>query len=316
VITNQFTLPAYAKINWTLRVLGKRPDGYHEVHTILQTISLRDDLHFARVEGEEIALSCDDPQIPLDARNLILSAACALRSRFRIKTGARIHLEKRIPNKAGLGGASSNAAVALIGLVRLWGVDCDPFELIEISASLGADVPFFMIGGRAEGSGIGNKLASLPDSDRQHLLVIKPAVAVATVDAYAALHAPALTTNGVDSILSISCPEVDFNESDLRPLHEQLRNDFEAVIFDMAPEIERAKNALLQAGARGSLLAGSGSSVFGIFKNQEAQQCALREIPAEVGWCVLPCVTLTRAEYARALGLSDTPLLRSFNLAT
>jgi len=303
VTTEQFTLPSHAKINWSLQILGRRPDGFHELRTILQTISLHDELSFTLGEGE-IVVSCDNPEVPTAEGNLIVRAANALKSLHRLKSGARIHLKKNIPIKAGLGGASANAAVTLIGLTRLWQIQTDLPDLIEIAATLGSDVPFFMVGGCALGTGTGASLAPLKDLRQQWILIVKPHTSVSTADAYKALRATALTTNEPIPILSISCLQADFADFDQwTPLHEKLRNDFEAVIFDIAPETERAKNALLQAGARGALLAGSGSSVFGIFENQEAQQRALREIQAEAGWRIIPSVTLTREQYARAVGL-------------
>src|SRR6185369_5587412 len=121
-LVNQSVLsfPSFAKINWSLQILGKRPDGYHEIKTQLQTISLHDDLHFQIDEGGGLSLTCDDPEIPTDDQNLVIWAAAALRNRFEVKAGARVRLEKRIPTQAGLGGGSSNAAVTLLALTHLW----------------------------------------------------------------------------------------------------------------------------------------------------------------------------------------------------
>jgi len=137
-----FTLPAFAKINWTLRVTGRRPDGYHELRTIFQTVALHDRLTFASRRDERLQLSCDAPGIPVDENNLIHRAAIALRLRHGVSRGASIHLEKRIPAGGGLGGGSSDAAIALLGLAHLWRVETDRRELSEIGAGLGADVPF------------------------------------------------------------------------------------------------------------------------------------------------------------------------------
>ena len=144
-----FSLPSFAKINWSLRVLGKRSDGYHELCTVFQTVSLCD-----RIEIEEsptLSLTCSDTRIPITSENLILKAAEMLRAAAGIDRGARIHLDKRIPSPGGLGGGSSNAAVALIGLSRLWNIDSTEI-LPRIGAELGADVPFFLYGGTAIGT--------------------------------------------------------------------------------------------------------------------------------------------------------------------
>ena len=312
--TPLFTLPSFAKINCGLRILGKRPDGFHEVRTVLQTVSFHDTLRFDTAPGCEISLSCDDPLIPTDEQNLIMRAAIALRDRYEVRAGVRIHLEKRIPIQGGLGGGSSNGAVALIGLAQLWNLQSDVAALTELAAKLGSDVPFFLSGGRALATGTGTHISSLPDLKAQDLLIVTPIATVSTAEAYKVLSSAALTTRKSDSILAISRGSTNSSDSDQWPVSDDLENDFEQVIFDIEPEIGRVKKALLQAGARGALLAGSGSSVFGIFDNREAQQRALEQIRAESGWRMFPCATLSRDEYIRAMGSCSTALLRSFDL--
>jgi 4-diphosphocytidyl-2-C-methyl-D-erythritol kinase len=314
VSTPFLTLPSFAKINRSLHILGKRSDGYHEIRTVLQTVSLHDTLQFAAAPELETSLSCDDPLIPTDHRNLIVRAANALRDRYRIRTGVRIHLEKRIPAPGGLAGGSSNGAAALLGLVHFWKVGPKVSELAELASGLGSDVPFFLSGGRALGTGTGATITPLPDIEVQDLLIVTPKVSVATPQAYKALGLAALTTCNSDSILAISRGAINSSDSHQWTVSDDLENDFEQVIFDIEPEIGRVKKALLQAGARSALLAGSGSSVFGIFSNQEAQQRALEQIRAESSWRIFPCATLTRAEYIRAMGSCGAPLLRSFDL--
>jgi 4-diphosphocytidyl-2-C-methyl-D-erythritol kinase len=321
---SSLSLPSFAKINWSLQVLGRRPDGYHEVRTLLQTISLHDDIHFELSSDATISLFCDEPDIPTDRQNLIVRAARALKERFRIDHGVSIRLEKRIPVKAGLGGASSNAAMSLLGLAYLWDLRAPAQLFLEIAASLGADVPFFLLGGRALATGTGTAVSALPDAgedDVQHLIVISPNVGVSTAKAYAALRAPSLTTTSADPILFSSreqgssrhSPQWTMRDDWQNSLRDDLKNDFESPIFDSEPEIKRTKEALLQAGALGALLAGSGSSVFGIFSNREDQQRAVDEIKLETGWRIFPCVTVSRSEYIRAVGSSGIPFLRSFN---
>lgn len=310
------SLPSFAKINWSLEVLGKRPDGYHEVRTLLQTVSLHDDLHFELSEDGAVSLSCDNSDVPTDSGNLIVRAAHALRERCKVKQGARVRLEKRIPIKAGLGGASSNAAVSLLALKDLWQVKLDVGGLLEIAAKLGADVPFFLLGGCIRATGTGTTLSPLrssPEPTRQHLIVITPNAEIPTVVAYNALDSRALTTKNANPILSVSQSEANTRYSQPWPLENSLENDFESVIFDIEPEIRRTKETLLQAGALGALLAGSGSSVFGIFADEEDQQRAATEIQLEAGWRIFPCVTVSQAEYLRAVGSWDIPFLRSFN---
>jgi 4-diphosphocytidyl-2-C-methyl-D-erythritol kinase len=313
VSTLPFTLPSFAKINCSLRILGKRPDGYHEIRTVLQTVSLHDTLHFTVAE-DEISVSCDNPTIPTDRNNLIVRAAIVLRDRYRVRAGVRIHLEKRIPVQAGLGGGSSNAAVTLLGLAHLWKVKTDASELAELASGLGSDVPFFLSGGRALGTATGTSITPLPDLDGLELLIVAPNATISTAEAYKALSSAALTTRNSVSILAISRGSTNSSDSDQWRISDDLGNDFEQVIFDIEPEIGRVKKALLQAGARSALLAGSGSSVFGIFDNREALQRALEKIRKESGWRIFPCATLSREEYIRAMGSCSTPLLRSFDL--
>ena len=295
---SSLTLPAFAKINLSLRVLGKRPDGYHEIDTVLQTISLHDTITFTATETPEIVLSCDDRSLPTGHDNLVFRAAEALRDRFAPNKGARIFLAKRIPAQAGLGGGSADAAVTLLALAYLWEINATSLDVLEIAGSLGADVPFFFFGGRARGLGTGTNLSLLTDSSEYFLLVVKPNASIPTPDAYRSLKALSLTTVEAKTILSSSERDRIFGSFD----SGTLQNDFDPVLFALEPEIERAKVALLKAGAGAALLAGSGSAVFGLFDNQDVQARAIQMIELEAGWRVFPCRTVGRNLYRRTLG--------------
>jgi 4-diphosphocytidyl-2-C-methyl-D-erythritol kinase len=299
-----FKLPSFAKINWRLRVMGRRADGFHELRTIFQTITLRDELGFAARDDNQLHLTTDSPDIPVDDSNLILRAAIALRKHRGLDSGASIHLKKVIPIEAGLGGGSSNAAIALLGLAHLWKIETNKQELTEIGASLGADVPFFLTGGTALGTGLGTEISPIREVVAEHLLIVKPKAKVATVEAYKALNSPALTKVDNAFILSISRADEQFTDSYPSALH----NDFEPVIFHLNPEIRRVKDALLRAGARKALLAGSGSSVFGVFDNSVRQGRAIEALEKESDWRIFPCATLSRAAYLPALGVCAAPL--------
>jgi 4-diphosphocytidyl-2-C-methyl-D-erythritol kinase len=299
-----FTLRSFAKINWVLRVLGRRADSFHELRTIFQTITLHDRITFVPRSDDELRLTCDSPAIPVDESNLILRAAQALREKYNVRRGATIHLEKVIPVEGGLGGGSSNAAVSLLGLVHLWQIEASKQELEEIGARLGADVPFFLTGGTALGTGLGTEIKPIREVTAEHLIVVKPEAKVSTAEAYKSLAAAALTKADSAIILSISRADEQFPDSYPNALH----NDFEPVVFQQQPEIERAKKALLEAGAQGAQLAGSGSSVFGIFDKREAKERAIELLKKERAWRVFPCATLTRAEYVVALGACAAPL--------
>ena len=291
------TLPAFAKINLKLRVLGRRADGYHDLDTIFQTVSLHDTIEASLIDEPHLTLSCSDRYLPVET-NLVIRAARALQERYAVKRGARIRLQKRIPTQAGLGGGSADAAMTLIALTKLWELNCSSDELIAIGSKLGADVSFFFYGGTARATGIGEQIESLNDVEQTFLVILKPNANISTADAYRALDERSLTSLNSKSILSTSRPIADSDQIDFA----NLTNDFEAVVFDLQPEIRRAKNALLKAGANQSLLAGSGSAVFGIFDSEDAQRRAIQAIELETGWRVFPCKSVGREEYQRAFG--------------
>jgi 4-diphosphocytidyl-2-C-methyl-D-erythritol kinase len=302
--TTSLKLPSFAKINWFLHVVGKRPDGYHEVVTAMQMISLHDELTFNLREDGPLVLNCDDPSIPTDNTNLVMKAVLALQDHYRSTFGGEIMLKKMIPAQGGLGGASSNAAVALMAVNDLWrGTPAGINEPVD-AGRLGADVPFFFSGGRCVGRGTGTTITPHLDGPKQHLIVVAPNAKVSTAEAYKSLNAASLTTSKSASILSSSL--ADLNSADSRQW--PLRNDFERVIFEIEPEIERAKMALLEAGADGALLAGSGSSVFGVFDSEAARDRALENLRCEAGWRVFPCETISREEYFRAMTAAGFPL--------
>lgn len=293
----EISLPAFAKINLSLRVLGKRDDGLHEIETIFQTISLQDKLTFSLLDENRIELSCNDFDIPTDERNLVVKAARILYESFNVKRGARINLEKSIPSPGGLGGGSSDAAITLMALAYLWDLKTNKKEMEEIGATLGADVPFFFTGGTALGLGLGTELHQLKDLSRKELLVITPNVSVSTANAYIALNARRLTKKRVVSILTSS----RWSEKITDSYKTLLNNDFETVIFRLEPEIKRVKEALIQTGSSGALMCGSGASVFGIFDNVEARERAIEKLSRENSWRMFVCSTIGRKEYLKAL---------------
>jgi 4-diphosphocytidyl-2-C-methyl-D-erythritol kinase len=309
LFSESLTLPAFAKINWILRVLGRRADGYHELQTVFQTITLHDSLTFTRSQTSRITIDCDDPEIPTDQTNLVIRAAEALREKFGLHEGASIELQKRIPSAGGLGGGSSDAAVTLLGLSRLWNLEPSGKDLEEIGALIGADVPFFFTGGTALGTGLGTVISLLPDAPSKHLLVVTPDVKVSTADAFKALNSPALTKVVGDTILSSSRLREEFSDF----LYDTLKNDFEDVIFRQHSEIKLVRDALMHFGARHALLAGSGASVFGVFDNVEAQERAANAMRSESGWRLFKCATLSRSRYLKELGECAAPLFHAFS---
>lgn len=297
-------LPSFAKINWFLRVLGKREDGFHELCTVFQTVSLHDKLYFS--EGNEIKLTCNDGKIPIDERNLIVKAANILKQRFDVKKGVKIHLEKSIPSPGGLGGGSSNAAIALLGLAALWEIKIGFDELVEIGGEIGSDVPFFFFGGTAAGIGRGTEIKPLEDLRENFLLIVTPNVDVSTKDAFARLNASRLTNEASKSILQICAAQA--KTLDLR--QGNLKNDFERTVFAIEPEIERVKEKLLELGAIQALLSGSGASVFAVFDKQETRQTAQKAL--NENWRSFAVATISRREYREALKPCSSLLPISF----
>lgn len=293
----RFSLLSFAKINWTLRILGKREDGFHELFTVFQTVSLCDRLTFS--EGNRISLTSNQPRMPIDERNLVIKAANALNKEVGGSFGARIHLQKRIPSPGGLGGGSSNAAVALIGLRRLWGLDVTDERLASIAGEVGSDAAFFLYGGTAIGTGRGENIEPVDDIAAAEMLIVRPRARVRTRDAFAALNAPVLTSRERERILSVSRTDADR----LDPLRSELTNDFERSVFAAFPEIERVKQTLLDLGAVNAALSGSGASVFAIFDKQETRQAAQKALDQESTWRKFAVSTISRREYREALGL-------------
>ena len=288
-------VPAFAKVNLRLDVLARRADGYHELRTIFQSISLHDTLYLERTRkrGIELEIVGNSSLAASSAReNLVWRAADALRHALKLSAGVRIRLEKRVPVGRGLGGGSSDAAAALAGLLRLTGRKIAPERLLKIAASLGADVPFFLFGGRALGTNRGDEIYPLPDSKKQTLLVVSPKeIAVSTRDAYGWVDRT-LTKDSRDSRLWSFCA-LCWSSREGR-----LSNDFEAVVFRRHPRLARIRRALLQGGAAEAALAGSGSAVFGIFRNPAQARRSARLFPEDQ---VFLCNTLSRRACARAL---------------
>ena len=284
-------IPAFAKVNLSLHVLGKRPDGYHELRTVFQAISLHDTLTISWLRRPQILIETDDPVLPTGRENLVWSAVHALRRELRIGSGVRVELSKRIPVARGLGGGSSDAAAALMGLLRLSGKKLPTARLIEIAASLGADVPFFLFGGRALGVGRGDELYPLPDVPTRAVVVVSPRdIAVSTREAYRWMSRQLTKRSATRKLWSFCALCWSSQEA-------ALSNDFEAAVFRRHPRLAGLKRGLLERGAAEAALAGSGSAVFGVFRSPAQARRAATGFPKEQ---VFVCETLTREEYRHA----------------
>jgi 4-diphosphocytidyl-2-C-methyl-D-erythritol kinase len=280
---------SFAKINLALSVLGKRTDGYHNIQTVFQMIDLCDELELW--PSTHIELRCDSLPDLRAEDNLVWKAANLIASKGAKRRGACIILKKRIPAGAGLGGGSSNAAAALIALNRFWQLDIPEPDLWSLAKDLGSDVPFFLNGGTAVGSGRGEILHPLLDFPSYHLVVIFPGVHVSTAEAYRSLNL-GLTSSSEDFRIQGFIGKVQAGTT----LLTELFNDFEASILPAYPPIMEAKTFLQERGAIGAMLSGSGSSVFGFFSDEESAFAVSRSVTRET-WRVFPAKTLSRAEY-------------------
>lgn len=282
-------ISSFAKINLALSVLGRRTDGYHEIQTVFQTVDLGDGIEFR--PSPQIEVLCENlPEIRQED-NLVWKAAGLLASAGGTEQGASITIHKTIPAGAGLGGGSSNAAAALLGLRRFWNLPLSDSELCALAESLGSDVPFFLHGGTALGEGRGEKIRQLPDFPPRHLVIIFPGIPVSTAEAYRSLNL-GLTSCLEDLRIQHFIGQGQADATSLTGIF----NDFEASILTAYPAIAEAKIFLEKRGATATLLSGSGSSVFGFFSDEESAFAASREAAREI-WRVFPAKTLSRAEY-------------------
>ena len=295
----EIRIPAFAKVNLRLDILGKRADGYHELRTILHTISLHDDLLLRRCAHPGISLLIRGNEAlarePAE-NNLVYAALDALEKELGLCSGVEVELHKSIPPGRGLGGGSSDAAAALLGYLRLTGKTLPFARLVALAASLGADVPFFLWGGRALGIGRGDEIYALPEIKKLSILVVSPRdIHVSTPDAYRWLRAsPLLSAQLTKSPVN---PKLfEFCALCRSTLGSGLGNDFEAPVFQRRPRLAEIKRALLKRGATEASLAGSGSAVFGVFPSPALARRAAVGFPRDQTFV---CETISRDRYVR-----------------
>jgi 4-diphosphocytidyl-2-C-methyl-D-erythritol kinase len=293
-------LPAFAKINLGVRVLGRRPDGYHELRTVYQTIGLHDRLTISlHRRGSKIEVRSDDPDLPTGPDNLVHRASEVFLRETGIRAAVGIVLEKRIPVGRGLGGGSSNAAVTLLALAKLAGRRLSGETWLSMAAQLGSDVAFFLLGGRALGVGRGEEVFPLPDAPPTPCLVVSPEISVPTAEAYRWLSSR-LTSRATAPIIWGFCVGCWSDPSAAGWISDDLQNDFEPVVFARYPQLATIKKQLKRQGALVAALTGSGSALFGLFASREKAQKAARAIQRAQA---LVTQTVTRAQYWRRLGV-------------
>jgi len=268
---------ANAKINLALDVLGKREDGYHELSTIMQTVGFRDKLYIRKLYTSRIKVSSNAKWLPTDERNLAYRAAKMLLERFESPFGVFIEIDKRIPICAGLGGGSADAAAALLGVKRLLNLRMSMDELMEIGARLGADVPFCLMKGTALAGGIGEELTPLKPCPDVHILIAKPPVSVSTKEVFRQFR-----LENVAKRPNINKMILDIENGDIKAVAAGLSNVLESVTAKEFVVIERLKRIMLANGALGSVMSGSGPTVFGMFEDKSAAQKALLVIRSDL----------------------------------
>lgn len=259
----EIKIDAYAKINLSLDVLRRKEDGYHELRMIMQQINLKDILTIKEIE-EETFITSNSEKVPLDSSNLVYKAWKLIGEAFNINKNVHIHIEKNIPIAAGLAGGSSDAAAVLKGLSILWDLKLDENKLKDLGLKLGADVPYCIVGGTALAEGIGEKLTVLKNFSNKLILIAKPDIDVSTQFVYKNLDLKNINNH----------PETDklidsIEKNDLLYLSNNMINVLETVTIKKYDIIEKIKNAMIKYGALGSLMSGSGPTVFGIFETLE-----------------------------------------------
>jgi 4-diphosphocytidyl-2-C-methyl-D-erythritol kinase len=279
------SLRAPAKVNLRLDILGKRPDGYHEIRTWIYPISLADELHIEKVQAAGITISSASPGLPLGEENLAYRAAALLIKERGLAGGVRIEIIKHIPVAAGLGGGSSDAAAVLKAMNILWGRNIPAQELGEMGARIGADCPFFVVGKAAIMEGKGERVVSYLPPLKVWMILINPGHPLSTKQVYEQ-RKWGLTKQGGDT--KISMPP-----QDLEKMGKFLRNDLEGPAMELLPIISTLKERLREAGAGGVSMTGSGPTVFGLFRTEAEAQQAARDLKMEQGWICLVAKTLS-----------------------
>ncbi len=273
-------LKAHAKINLSLDVLGKREDGYHELRMIMQTVALHDTVQLEAVP-DGIVLECSTGWVPVDRTNTAWKAAELLKCKFNIKSGIKIRIIKRIPVAAGLAGGSSDAAAVLRGVNELFALGLSPDELRQLGKQVGADVPYCISGGSMLAEGIGEKLTKLPDFSGIDIVLIKPRISVATSWVYGNLQ--------VMEISDRERPDTELlsdalNKRNIRVVAENMKNVLESVTIPKHAIVQNAKDRLLEFGALGSMMSGSGPTSFGIFPDEKSAVEAFGKLSGDKRW--------------------------------
>ncbi|MGL4799106.1 MAG: 4-(cytidine 5'-diphospho)-2-C-methyl-D-erythritol kinase [Cellulosilyticaceae bacterium] len=271
-------LKARGKINLTLDVIGKRPNGYHDLRMIMQTINLYDTIKIKKTKTPGIRINNNLAWLPKDDRNITYKAAQLFLEETGIESGIYIDIVKRIPVAAGLAGGSSDAAAVLVGMNKLFDTEFSKKQLMDMGLKIGADVPFCILRGTALAEGIGEELTKLKSVPYTHILLAKPNISVSTASVYKALKVNEIKEHPLtDQVVhAIQTQDMDF-------VVHNMRNVLEDVTIAMHPEIEKIKEGMLQKGATGTMMSGSGPTVFGVFETKQKAIAAAHYFRETVG---------------------------------
>jgi len=269
----EIKVSAKAKINLALDVIRKREDGYHDLRMIMQTIDLEDRLLLRKIVADKVVLKTNLYFLPTDERNLVVKIAKYMRRYYQLGAGLFINLYKKIPVGAGLGGGSADGAAVIKGINQLFELDLSMEEMMAIGKRFGADIPYCLFGGTALAEGIGDQLTEIASKLPMYILVVKPRVAVSTRYVYETLEITEKQNHpDVEGMIEA------IESENLQGVAARLANVLEAVTGKKYPEVLKIKKALLEKGAVGALMSGSGSAVFALFSNQESMEAAAREM--------------------------------------
>lgn len=271
-------LKARAKINLSLDVLSRRVDGYHEVKMIMQTLELHDDVIIEQIK-EGIEVYCNSPWVPSNNQNIAYKAAELVMGLYGIKSGVSINIIKNIPVAAGLAGGSSNAAAVFKGLNEMFSLGRSEQELMALGKQIGADVPYCIKGGTVLSEGIGEILTTLNQIPKTHIVLVKPKIGVSTAWVYKNLDLTKLNSR----------PETDLlikaiSEKDIQYIASNMKNVLESVTIPKYPIIDEIKKKMISSNALGSMMSGSGPTVFGIYKDEKAAQSAWNVLKTDSRW--------------------------------
>ena len=266
----EFIMESYGKVNLALDILYKRNDGYHEIKSIMQRIDLKDRLIFKEID-KGLIIESNHPEVPKDTTNLVYRAWEKLREITGVSKGIKVIIEKNIPIAAGLAGGSTNGATTLLALNQLWDLNLTEKELIKIGKNLGADVPFCIMGGTALAEGIGDKLTKLKSLSNKHILLCNPGIKISTAYAYGKIQ---FSNKRIDIEGIISSIE----EDNLKVLSEKMANSMETPMIGEYPIIGKIKSIMIENGALGALMSGSGSTVFGFYDDEDKMKSTQKKL--------------------------------------